>query len=152
MGEERKKRTEWEVARVFLHSASFQDMRRLQESLLVVCFERAALALPKRFHMHTPRAHTHTHTTCIYSLSSLQEQKASLLKCSDQILDSSEHLRMAIKQGLPLLGQAKNGDIKSTKRRKSVLKSAQHLPVCLKVSSEPTNTQNCSYILLLFGR
>ena len=52
---------------------------------------------------------------------------------------------MAIEQGLLLLDRAKNGDIKSTKKRKSVLKTAQHLSICLKVSSEPTNTQKCSF-------
>ena len=44
-----------EVAVAFLHSQGFQDMRRLHESLLALCFEQAAVLLPKRFVKHTCR-------------------------------------------------------------------------------------------------
>lgn len=46
-------KTAREVAVGFLHSQVFQDMRRLHESLLALCFDQAAALLPKRFVKHT---------------------------------------------------------------------------------------------------
>lgn len=46
--DENEGQTVQEVALSFLHSVSFQDMRLLQELLLSTCFEKAAIALPKR--------------------------------------------------------------------------------------------------------
>ena len=51
--------------------------------------------------------------------------------CSGQLLDSSDHLEKVIEQGTQLLG---NHDDHHMKKRKSVLKSTQHLSVCLEVS------------------
>ena len=81
IGERGGGRTGWEIALGFLHSEAFQDMRQLQELLLATCFERTALALPKRFdtlvhiimnirtHMHA-RTHAHAHAyahTCTHT-------------------------------------------------------------------------------------
>lgn len=37
------------VAMSFLRSEAFQDMAELQELLLATCFERVAMALPRRY-------------------------------------------------------------------------------------------------------
>ena len=64
---------------------------------------------------------------------SLKELKTILLSCSGELLDSSVHLKEIVEQqGLQLLQSG--GEDKSVKRRKSVLKSAQHLSVFLEVS------------------
>ena len=42
-------RTARAVVAAFLHSEGFQEMRRLHETLLALCFEKTALTLPNRF-------------------------------------------------------------------------------------------------------
>ena len=53
-----------EVAQKFLCSETFQELRELQETVVGLCFEKAATCLPKRFAgANTPsNTHTHTHT------------------------------------------------------------------------------------------
>lgn len=127
-GDDNEGKTVHTIASSFLHSASFQDMRLLQELVLSTCFERAAVTLPKRFEEHIDM--TLLQSTCV--LCSLKELKTILLSCSGELLDSSVHLKEVVEQqGLQLL--LSGGGDKSAKRRKSILKSAQHLSVFLEV-------------------
>ena len=60
----------------------------------------------------------------------------SLQSCNGRLLDSADHLRKAVEEGFQLL--LAREDSNHVKRRRSILKSTQHLSVTLEVSYTET--------------